>query len=129
MRRFILALASVSLLGTVVGCHCIMGKCDCDCAPPCGVAGSCGCGCGCGTGHWFGDQGPLTPVAADHTYPATHGYAPTDGYTATPRGTYGTFPQSVSGQPINPGGTDPLPAAKLSLTPMRQPASQSLLPD
>jgi hypothetical protein len=134
MRRLIMALTSAALLGTVVGCHCIMGKCDCDPLCPCGTnpwycGGGCGCGCGCGAGHWFGDPANgnhLAAVPGDHP---NGPYAPA-GPVGTPVGqgepltvhpsamtmpaalphpqSVGTGPQTVLPQPVEGPLTEPI---------------------
>ena len=34
MRRFVLLLAGITMLGPLVGCQVVTGKCDCDGVPP-----------------------------------------------------------------------------------------------
>ena len=70
MRRFFVCLAALGLLGGMLGCDCIHGRCDCDCdGYGCVGCGECGCGtCGDGAGPVGGPYGALVPppVMASH---------------------------------------------------------------
>jgi len=43
MRRFLVSLTALGLLGVVVGCRCIGDGFDCDCCCDCCETGACGC--------------------------------------------------------------------------------------
>jgi hypothetical protein len=134
MRRFVFALTSIALLGSVVGCHCVMGKCDCDPICPCGTAcsGCGGCGCGGGGGHWFGDHNGYgdhtAPMPADHP---NGPYAP----GIPPGGTPVIQTEHVIGKPsgmesMPAGPSQPLAPAPRTLPtqPSITPLSQPILP-
>jgi hypothetical protein len=65
MRRMLIPLAGL-MLSSVVGCHCVQGKCDCEFIPtqgcdvyhvkPCGIKGC-------------GEAGPAGPVGAPELVP------------------------------------------------------------
>lgn len=65
MRRMLFLAMCVGLLGTMLGCHCYHGVCDCDLAPP-GTPGPAlgpGAGPGPGPGMGVGHGGVIPPGA------------------------------------------------------------------
>jgi hypothetical protein len=74
MRRLFVLLAAVGLLGGVLGCDCIHGRCDCDDAG----YGCVGCGsCAGGYGYQGGaPYGGMVPPPAGPGYVATPSATP-----------------------------------------------------